>query len=405
MKYLQLLISEAFSTDAAVFGVRNGSPDSSDILIYYQNVGGINSSLVEYQLALSDGSYDIYVFSETWLNGNTASSQLFDNSYSVYRQDRSSLNSNKRTGGGVLLAVHSRIKSRTLNPPSCSTVEHLWIAITTLDATLYLCVVYMPPDRVNDGPLINQHLDSLYWVVSQLEPRYNIMIRGNFNLSSISWQHNSHGFLYPVSSQSSICLTSQELLDSYCTAGLRQMIGIKNENDRILDLCFFNEELCEHCTVMQGPSPLVKIVRHHPPILVNLNLKPFRQFHDASESVSYDFSKTDFTAMNNFLAQIEWIDVFQGCDANLAASIMSSILLYAIDQFVPVKTKYEDTKPAWSNGALKYLKRVKQSTLRQFSKHRTDSTRAKYLKTNAEYKQLNNRLYLLIKTVCRDALR
>ncbi|XP_055632923.1 uncharacterized protein LOC129773349 [Toxorhynchites rutilus septentrionalis] len=69
---------------------------------------------------------------------------------------------------------------------------------------------------------------------------------------------------------------------------------------------------------------------------------------------------------------------------------MSSILLYAIDPFVPVKMKREDTKPAWSNGALKYLKRVKQSALRQFSKHRT---RAKYLKTNAEYKQLNNRLY------------
>ncbi|XP_055538336.1 uncharacterized protein LOC129725919 [Wyeomyia smithii] len=95
------------------------------LLIYYQNVGGINSRVIDYQLACNDACYDIYAFTETWLNDNTISTLLFDDSFTVYRQDRSSTNSNKRSGGGVLLAVRSCYESRILNPPEGSTVEHL----------------------------------------------------------------------------------------------------------------------------------------------------------------------------------------------------------------------------------------------------------------------------------------
>lgn len=97
--------------------------------------------------------------------------------------------------------------------------------------------------------------------------------------------------------------------------------------------------------------------------------------------------------MNDFLAGINWVEVLQDYDANLAASTVSAILLYAIDQFVPVKTKREPSKPAWSNSDLKYLKKMKRQALRRHSKYRTDSTRARYNLVNSEYKQLNDHLY------------
>ncbi|XP_055622497.1 uncharacterized protein LOC129766068 [Toxorhynchites rutilus septentrionalis] len=373
---------------------RNSTSLTSNILMYYQNIGGINSSLAEYQSAFCDGCYDIYALSETWLKDNTLTMQLFNDKYSVYRQDRSTSNSTKSTGGGVLIAVRSSFKSRQLIPSvSSSKVEQLWITILTTDAILYLCVVYIPPDRVNDADLIENHLDSLYWVISQMGPRDNIIIIGDYNMGTISWQHNSVGSLYPINSRSSVGLTSRKLLDAYCTAGLKQMSGIGNENNRLLDLCFVSQELCQDVRVMQAPSPLVKICRHHPPILTELKICPQQRFCVTTESVFYDFSKADFDGMNDFFLRVQWNEVFQDYDANLAASTISGILLYAIDQFVPLKSKREPLKPAWTNADLKFLKKMKRAALKRFTKYRTDSTRNRYLKLNNEHKQLNNRLY------------
>ncbi|XP_062713911.1 uncharacterized protein LOC134290735 [Aedes albopictus] len=366
---------------------------ASNVLIYYQNVGGINTSIAEYQLALSNGCYDAYAFTETWLNEGTSSNQLFDNSFSVYRHDRSPLNSNKTTGGGVLLAVRSRFKSRLVSPPNCASVEQLWVAISTDDATIFVCVVYIPPDRINDADVIETHINLLNWVVSQLEPKDNVVILGDFNLSSIAWQCSSFGFFFPCTTRSSMGQTSRELLDAYSTAGLRQMVGVKNENNRSLDLFFVSEELGVNCSVMHAPAPLVKICRHHPPLLMCLEASPSRTFHDTSESVSYDFSRANFGEMNVFLERVNWDEILSGSDANLAASTLSGVLLYAIDQFVPVISKREPTKPAWSNAALKNLKRAKQAALRRHSKYRTDTTRASYLEANTAYKHLNDSLY------------
>ncbi|XP_062715023.1 uncharacterized protein LOC115256208 [Aedes albopictus] len=366
---------------------------ASNVLVYYQNVGGINSSVAEYQLALSDGCYDAYAFTETWLNECTSSSQLFDDSFSVYRQDRSLLNSNKIAGGGVLLAVRSRFKSRLVSPPNSSSVEQLWVAISTEGATIFVCVVYIPPDRINDAGVIETHINSLNWVVSQMKPKDNVVILGDFNLSSIAWQCSSVGFFFPCTTRSSMGQTSRELLDAYSTAGLRQMVGVKNENNRSLDLCFVSEELGVNCSVMQAPDPLVKIGRHHPPLLLNLEVNPYRCFHETSESIAYDFSRANFEEMNNFLERVDWNEILSESDANLAASTLSGVLLYAIDQFVPVSSKREPAEPAWSNAALKNLKRAKRAALRRHCKFRTDTTRACYLEANTAYKHLNDRLH------------
>ena len=47
---------------------------ASQILLYYQNTGGINMSIADYQLACNDACYDIYAFTETWLNNNSITS-------------------------------------------------------------------------------------------------------------------------------------------------------------------------------------------------------------------------------------------------------------------------------------------------------------------------------------------
>ena len=220
--------------------------------------------------------------------------------------------------------------------------------------------------------------------------RDNIVILGDFNLREISWVQDSSGFLFPDPGRSSLRPASINLLDGYCTAGLKQVNEILNSNRRTLDLCFVSEEIGLDCSVSRAPAPLVKDCRHHPPLLIIMPVNLENCFNDVIDSVLYNFSKGNFNDMNAFLASIDWEETFRDLDADCAASTFASILLYAIDQFVPRKHCLKTAKPAWSNSQLRLLKRKKRSALRLHSKHRTDQTKARYVHANIEYRELNN---------------
>lgn len=338
-------------------------------------------------------------------NQMTESTQLFDSSYTVYRQDRSSSNSSKSSGGGVLLAIRSCLKSRLLSPPENSSVEHLWVAVTAQKSTVFICVIYTPPDMVNNDALIDKHLEWLDWIVSQMGVNDNVIVLGDFNLRGIIWQRDSSGSFFPDSSCSSLSLASRKLLDAYNTAGLKQLNSVRNNNDRVLDLCFASEDICPDCSVVRAPSHLVKDVLHHPPLLLTAEIKPQLQFNDTTSQIFYDFSKADYDGMNVFLRNLNWTQILNGADANQSASLFSSILIYAISQFVPQKTQRKPTQPAWSNAHLKSLKRSKRAALRKHSKYRTDATRSAYAQANELYTRLNDRLYRAHQVEIQNSLK
>ena len=115
--------------------------------VYYQNVGGMNTTAHEYLLSTSDCSYDVIALSETWLNENTISSQVIGPDYTVFRKDRNIKNSRKRNGGGVLVAVKKGLKARLVEDDSWDSVEQVCVVIDMTDRKLFLCVVYLPLDR------------------------------------------------------------------------------------------------------------------------------------------------------------------------------------------------------------------------------------------------------------------
>lgn len=57
------------------------------IKIYYQNVRGIRTK-TNIRSKISASQYEIITFTEHWLDENYESSEYFDNSYTVERDDR-----------------------------------------------------------------------------------------------------------------------------------------------------------------------------------------------------------------------------------------------------------------------------------------------------------------------------
>lgn len=66
-------------------------------------------------LSITSTDYDVIVLSETWLNKDKFSDEFFDVRFTVYRKDRQESNIDATQGGGVLIAVDSKIDSEVIS--------------------------------------------------------------------------------------------------------------------------------------------------------------------------------------------------------------------------------------------------------------------------------------------------
>ncbi|XP_062542084.1 uncharacterized protein LOC134210075 [Armigeres subalbatus] len=343
------------------------------LLLYYQNVGGINSTVEEYRLAVSDQCFDIIVLVETWLNDVTLSSQIFGPAYEVFRCDRNSNNSRKSVGGGVLIAVNSSLKSKAVVNTSWDCLEQVWTTIELRDRKLYLCALYIPPLSVRDMGYVETHF------------------LGDYNLPSITWIATPNGYLYPDTDHSSLHNGAVKLLDSYSSAALVQVNSIANENNRCLDLCFISDQ-CTALSLSIAPAPLVKSVAHHLPLLVMVNRGLKHAFNDSHESISFNNRRANHRNIAELLFSID-LHILDLEDVNIGAQTFSNVLAYVIDQHVPKKVCRKVVSPSWYSSSLRRLKTTKRAALRQFTKHRSVLFRNHYVRLNYEFKRVTKECY------------
>ncbi|XP_053681571.1 uncharacterized protein LOC128732349 [Sabethes cyaneus] len=380
------------SYSASSPSLRNQEPynrtEPQHIHCYYQNVGGMNTSAVDYLLACSDSPYEIIVLTETWLDNRTCSRQIFGPNYEVFRCDRSIHNSRKSTGGGVSIAVHHQFKASIVENDNWLPVEQVWVTVKLADRRLFLCALYLPPDRIRDPVILNAHMNSVTAIASMASPVDEIIVMGDFNLPGLKWRGRGNGFMYVDSSSSSLSPLTNELLDCYSTATMQQVNNIANENGRFLDLCFASVQV-QAPEIAMAPSPLVKDVPHHPPLLVTIRQQIRLDVTSAPPIVYYDFARADFREIQRTLTSINWDAVLDKDDVNSAAMTFSNILNYAIDRHVPKRTMPALKQIPWVNAMLRRLKSERKTALKKFSKYRTLPLRNHYLSINTRYKRLS----------------
>ncbi|XP_055604713.1 uncharacterized protein LOC129752946 [Uranotaenia lowii] len=359
---------------------------------YYQNVGGVNSCLVDYLLATSCSCYEFIAFTETWLNDRTLSSQIIGPGYVVFRCDRSPLNSKNSTGGGVLLAVKSRFTAQLIEDSSWNDLELLWARIDLGDRKLYLCVVYVPPDRSTDLVVAESFSHCLSKISSICSPEDDILVIGDFNMPVLKWCPSHGAFLFPDPMRSYFSAPSNIFLDSLSTATLRQINSFENENGRTLDLCFINEGF-RNPTIGFAPAPLVKVVSNHPALVVSIDVTDINAPVEETASFYQDFKNVDYESISLVLDSIEWESELDLSNPNAAAATCSNILNYIIDRHVPKRSLPSNPRAPWVPNQLRQLKTAKNRALRYFSKHKSLCTKEEYRKLNTAYKKSSRRCY------------
>lgn len=147
--------------------------------IFYQNSRGLKTKTEIFYSNVLKNNYDVIVLTETWLNSNIFTSELFDSRYTVHRKDRVISGSSKSDGGGVVIAVSNKIQSSRISNWETG-LEDMWVSIdiivNNIPKKLALCSIYLPPPSKLET--LNAFLDNSTDVLDHYD---DAIIIGDFN--------------------------------------------------------------------------------------------------------------------------------------------------------------------------------------------------------------------------------
>ncbi|XP_058118825.1 uncharacterized protein LOC131288253 [Anopheles ziemanni] len=250
----------------------------SPLSVYYQNVGGLRSKLIELRLALSNCKYDIIVFTETWLNESIPSSYFSDERYVIFRWDRK--NSPFNRGGGVLIACRSTLGPAKMEPVDHA-IEQVWVRLTRTNPTIVLGAIYLPSVGVCNVTTNDVLSKSIHDITCLTTKNDMIFVMGNFNQRCISWtgprtfsdkdSNATFDYYEPIREPTG----SLHFVNAIDSNKLLQLSSIKNPNERQLDLVFGNIPAAKACSeVQKSEAPIMKVDPHHPALQMSISVHP-----------------------------------------------------------------------------------------------------------------------------------
>ncbi|XP_053691609.1 uncharacterized protein LOC128740122 [Sabethes cyaneus] len=380
------------SVDCANVRDRCCATNQAPMLLYYQNTRGLRSKVAEFSIAASASLYDCIVLTESWLDPQICSSQLFGSEYNVFRTDRCLANSNKSSGGGVVVAVRSSFQSALIIDAMDDSLEQLWVQIIAENSIVVIGVIYVPPNLRNEHDVFERHILSIEKATVSIGPCDDLLLFGDYNGASLSWSKQpGSNYLVVDALHSTINVSSSCLLEGVALSGLYQINEVHNQNNRLLDLIFVNQHTLPACDVCPAPEILSIIDVHHPPVMVSFYRNFQQTFIDEFDPSEFDFRRGDFDSMNAYLMTIYWISICNCTDFNKAVDKFTATIHQAIADHVPkVRPR---RKPACGTTELSRLNRKRKSALRAYHKNRNSFNRIRFTTTSRRYKILNKQLY------------
>lgn len=332
--------------------------------IYYQNVNGLKTKTCDIRHLILTRDLDIIVLCETWLNENFFNEEIFGADYIVYRQDRDFTATGKSDGGGCCIAVKAKFISSRKTEWEAST-ENIWVSIKQRSgANLYINVRYIALRSSFDQ--YDACFKEINDVINLHEPSGQFLLLGDYNLGdSIDWSIDSDRICYPNSINGNIAEACVELLE---LTNLSQFNHVKNVNDRCLDLALSNIDPAR-LTLCEDVDPITKVDRHHPPLLIDIDVAPIPMVIE-NRPPKINFFRADYDVLNAFIERIDWVNELDHLNVDDATQRYYEILSKLFEVIPKVKTaKFQ--YPRWFSKELICLLRSKlvaHSKLRAFER-------------------------------------
>lgn len=323
--------------------------------------------------------HDLIALTETNLMPGFLTSEIFDESeFSVFRVDRSVVNSEKANMGGVLIAISSNHVCEGYPIPNSEDIECVCVKATMKGVTFFVYCGYVPPDKSNDLTVYEKHVAAITFVRSKSDPSDVVLVFGDFNLPLLKWTIDNKNpnvtypdFHYQCSNAENPVGVKSKIETFFCDNvlgnGLHQINTIANDNGRFLDLIFAST--ADDVIVRASTQPLVsEDFPHHKALEVHMDLVFENETEptDYSEPV-YDFKKAKFDELNDYVGKIDFESAFNRCSSVDDMVLFFYYILYiGFEWFVPKKESRNRKYPPWYNKTLRRLRNKKNRIFRRY---------------------------------------
>lgn len=348
---------------------------SNFFTIYYQNVRGLNTKLLNLYNSTVNCCYDLVAFTETWLNSSVSDSEVFCQGYVVFRSDRNFDLTNTRTGGGVILALNRLYHATKLDFSDLSNqlpmVDIVGVKLFLKSIEWYIFVIYIPPGSKS------MIYDTLYDYLSSKIVFLNInnlILLGDFNIP----QYKELSERDNLSFSDKIMLATVNFSEFL---NIRQYNLIVNTYNRLLDLVFSSSGI----VVNKSMDPLIKEDNLHPALEIELCTSTTNKYFSCESR--YNFRRANFPGLYNAILNTNWDDLFSIDDVNSACESFYSILDTIFSIYVPKTITRTNTKfPPWfHSGILRKLK-LKKHLHKTFKRTKNDTTYQEFSNLRNEIK-------------------
>lgn len=327
------------------------APKRSSWPIYYQNVNGLRTKVNGFRVAVQHSSHMVYVLTETGLLDSIDSKEVFDDSFIVYRCDRTEWSSTSGVKGGVLIAVHVSIKSELVMSGESVGLEQVWVRlIVNRSRSVLAGAMYIVPQ--SNYASYELQLDFARNALRDAGENDICILMGDFNLPNVNWMEDDEGsrFLLPLNVKSDI---ESLVVDSMFALDMLQVNGVANENGRHLDLIFSTDY--ERSEVRKSAIPLVRNEIHHFALELCVSVcaeKGPDKRHERNNFV-FDFNRTNYNGLLAYLTEVDWTTLLSGVDIEESIRRLYGRIEAGLRRFTPVsRSRSRSSHPPWIKGPL-----------------------------------------------------
>ena len=197
------------------------------------NFQSVKNKKVELAQVASTCNPDVILGTETWLNNEIQSSEIFPQNYTAFRRDR------KDGFGGVVIVTRNDLICEEIVNVNINT-ESIYCKIELQgNKSVVVGVVYRPP---------NSNTDYMRMVCEEMEEIRRkhrnavLWIGGDFNLPDINWS------TLDIQGNANANAINQSFIDMTSNIGLEQQVNFPTRGEAILDLFLTNRpSLVEKC--------------------------------------------------------------------------------------------------------------------------------------------------------------
>ena len=369
---------------------------SPGISVYYQNVQGLipfgslsakhpildTTKISELHAYVYKFNPDVIILNETWLKPSILDSEILPaNKYTMFRLDRSEVShpadqSNplkfKRNGGGVLIAVNVSLSLEFKVIPTKCAAELLAVELILPNKSkVILATCY----RV--GTLGMPNCKEVLEVLGKLSRKKllrKFIVIGDFNLNGVTWATGSYktsvekeyihgfanlGFLQCINEPTH---KKGNTLDILLTTSLNHIKDIK-----IVD----TERFCisDHFAIT---FVVTETIKRKPRV----------------KRKCYNYKNANWDALNAELDMLDWDNLLDYCEPEIAWLNFKNILFSKIDDHIPkftIKTEYQ---PPWFDSECYTKCKVKDKLHKIFKKKKTLESELKFKTARREFKAL-----------------